>query len=401
VRACRAHGSSKVGMLERRGALVKEVAVPDHRPDFGLVTALPVECAAMRLMVDDLRPAAVPGDDNLYDVGLLPSSVAGRPHRVVLALQAQDGTRHAAAVATHLVRSFPTLRHVVMSGIAGGIPVPADGTAAVRLGDVVTAAGGIVDYGHLRLTEQGARVRRPVDGLSKVLLRADRELATRELLGNLSWHRSVEEAPPAFRRPEPGRPRVHRTVVGSADLLLRHAAVRDDLADGFGVRAVEMEGSGIAAAADLHGLDWYMVRGVADYADAVKADRWHGYAALVAAAYTRMLLSAVPPAAPAPPRATSGGLGALVEALLALPVMRDDLQRRAVLGGLPDAIRTQIPDHQVPRLHVLALVQTCQRFTTGDQALLDALELVLGRDSAEWERVAAAVARHWTGDHAG
>ena len=298
-----------------------------------------------------------------------------------------------------MARSFPTLRHLVMSGIAGGIPVPADGVAAVRLGDVVTSADGVIDYGHLRVTERGARLRRSVDGLSSVLLRADRELATRELMGIRPWLDLLEsragQIPPAFHRPEQGHPGVHRTVVGSADVVVRDAGLRDDLAVRFGVRAVEMEGSGLAVGAELHGLDWYMVRGIADHADSAKANLWHGYAALVAAAYTRALLAEVAPLSTTPVSAPSRGLGEIVEALLGIPIMRDDLQRRSFLAGLPDAIRTQIPDNQVGRLHVLALVQTCQRFASGDAALLTALELVLGEQSEELDRVAAVITRNW------
>ena len=245
--------------------------MPDHRPAVGLVTALPIECAAMRFMVDELEPVTVAGDRGVYHTGTLPSRTPGRPHRVVQPQQAGDGTRHAAAVATGRARSFPSLRHVVMTGIAGGIPVPADEPRVVRLGDVVTAADGIVDYGHLRRTDGGAELRRSVDGRSPVLLRADRELATRELDGSRPWLALLEQradrVPGGFRRPEPGRPGVHRTTVGSADLLLRAAHIRDALATRYGVRAVEMEGSGIAVGADQHGQDRYMVRGIADYAD--------------------------------------------------------------------------------------------------------------------------------------
>ena len=50
-----------------------------------------------------------------------------------------------------------------------------------------------------------------------------------------------------------------------------------------------------ASAATLHGLGWYVVRGIADYCDPTKNDTWHPYAALAAAAYARALLSEVRP----------------------------------------------------------------------------------------------------------
>src|SRR5262249_24017023 len=162
--------------------------------------------------------------------------------------------------ATGMARSFPSVQHVVMCGIAGRIPVGVDSAEQVRLGDIVSAAEGLVDYGHLRVVPPGAELRRAVDGLSRVLQRADRELAARELPGGRPWLDLIDERaddlPVGFRRPDAGQPRVHRTIVASADWLLRDARVRDDLAVRFNARAVEMEGSGIAVAADLQGLHW-------------------------------------------------------------------------------------------------------------------------------------------------
>src|SRR5215204_619323 len=73
----------------------------------GIVTALPVECAAVRLVVDDLSDRRMPGDPNHYLMGRLPGKEMGRAHRVVMAMQTQDGTRNAAAICTDLIRSFP------------------------------------------------------------------------------------------------------------------------------------------------------------------------------------------------------------------------------------------------------------------------------------------------------
>src|SRR5256714_14907421 len=108
----------------------------------GIVTALPVECAAVRLLVDDLVDQPAPGDPNHYMSGWLPSRELGRPHRVVVAMQAQDGTRNAATISTDLIRSFPHVRCVVMCGIAGGMPTPAVPERHVRLGDIVVGTGG-------------------------------------------------------------------------------------------------------------------------------------------------------------------------------------------------------------------------------------------------------------------
>lgn len=380
---------------------------PDIR--IALVTALAVESAAARLMVDDPSPILVHNDPNLYVVGQIPSRGNGLAHKVVLARQTRDGTRDAATIASDLARSFPTLVQVVMCGIAGGIPDPSRPERHVRLGDVVTSAGGLVDYGNVRWIRGFEQVRRHVEGISPVLLAADRELEAKEILGNRPWLGLVERWSTAtsFRRPtevadidspspsEEEGPRIHRSTIGSADQLLRDAVRRDYLARRYGVRAVEMEGSGIAAGANLHGVGWYMVRGIADYCDVHKDDSWHGYAALAAAAYTRALLEELPSLRGT--HDTEGRLARLsdvVEALLAIPVIQDDHQRRALLATLPSQIRTQIADHLVARLHVISVVQTCERFPNGVEALLGALRLALGEQSAEVERVAVAIANY-------
>jgi nucleoside phosphorylase len=377
--------------------LVTENHVSIPEITIGLVTALPVESAAMRLMVDKLEPIHVQGDRNLYSAGQVPSRVGSRPHGVVLARQTRDGTREAAAIATGMARSFPHLRHVVMVGIAGGMP-------QVGKGDVVTTSEGLVDYGHLRIDDQGPQLRRSVTGLSPVLQHADGELATVEFAGRRPWLELLQErmptVPAGFHRPSPGEPKVFRALIGSADWLLRNGRVRDDLAARYQICAVEMEGSGIAVGANLHGLDWYVVRGIADYADATKTDEWHGYAALVAAAYTRALLAEVAPTSSStasPVSSPNDGLAAIVEALVGLPLMRDDQQRRAMLSVLPDNIRMQIPDNSSGRLHIIAIVQTCQRFEEGATALLSALRLTLGAQSSELKPVVEAVERYWAG----
>jgi len=51
----------------------------------GIVAALPIECAAMRLLIDELERVVVAGDRNHYQAGWLPSVDSARPHRTCLA----------------------------------------------------------------------------------------------------------------------------------------------------------------------------------------------------------------------------------------------------------------------------------------------------------------------------
>jgi nucleoside phosphorylase len=54
-----------------------------------------------------------------------------------------------------------------------------------------------------------------------------------------------------------------------------------------------MEGSGIADAAWQAGQQYIVIRGICDYCGPNKTDKWQAYAAVVAAAYARALISAI------------------------------------------------------------------------------------------------------------
>jgi nucleoside phosphorylase len=70
---------------------------------------------------------------------------------------------------------------------------------------------------------------------------------------------------------------------------------RDLLRDEYKIKAIEMEGSGIATASWMKGTVGYLlVRGICDYCDTHKNKVWQGYAAAVAAAYVRALIEAIP-----------------------------------------------------------------------------------------------------------
>ena len=289
----------------------------------GIVAAISVEGAAMRALVSSLREIRVDLDPNEYRVGYLSSTEAGRPHRVVLVTLAEDNTRNAAATCTDMLRSFPRIRCVIMAGIAGGVPAPNRPLRHVRLGDVVLAVDGVVDYGHIRQGER-AEPRRPISGISMELKRAAQHLQQGQYLGEtISWQQLLapaDDVPMAvFARPpdetdhlhdghllipHPDRrdshhpidnPKVHFGSIGCADVLLKNAAIRDEQAARLGVIAFEMEAAGVATAVANRGLNWFVVRGIVDYCDEYKNDVWHAYAALAAAGGVRAVLALCPP----------------------------------------------------------------------------------------------------------
>jgi nucleoside phosphorylase len=106
--------------------------------------------------------------------------------------------------------------------------------------------------------------------------------------------------PPAAPAADPqrnraGLPKVHYGRVGSANISLRDAQVRDQLATEYNLRAFEMEGARVGTSAFLNDRHWFMVRGISDYADRGFGTVWRKYASLAAAAYIRTLLGACQP----------------------------------------------------------------------------------------------------------
>jgi nucleoside phosphorylase len=86
-------------------------------------------------------------------------------------------------------------------------------------------------------------------------------------------------------------PKVHHGSIGSADISVRDATTRDELAARHGFLAVEMEGAGIGRSSFLNGKEWFVVRGISDYGDGYRDDAWRRYGSLTAAAYVRSLLA--------------------------------------------------------------------------------------------------------------
>ncbi len=297
-----------------------------HAPTFGIVTAMSEEFAAVRFMLENEVRVNVPGDRANYFVGTMPSTVGERPHVVVVTLLVETATNAAADGCANLIRSFGTVNCVVMSGVAAGVPRVAEPARHVRLGDVVVATWGIVDYDHVVDRPEGRSLRQSHPRPSPLLKQAVNLLRTEERMGRRAWEEhlaSVIETRPDFGRPSDdtdvvydseasgartvahpdraasghreGLPKVHEGRIGSADRSLRDLRKRDALAAEFDLLAFEMEGTGIGKSSFAGGLEWHVVRGISDYGDSRHGHIWRNYAALTAAAYVRAMLSECPP----------------------------------------------------------------------------------------------------------
>lgn len=296
-------------------------------PTIGIITALPHEYAAVKVLLESTRSLDLPGRGAgcRYLYGEIPSLSGGR-HSLVLALLPHMGNNSASGRATLLLVHFPSVQAVIMAGIAGGAPNPTKPNEHVRLGDVVVSnQQGVVQYDFDKETLNNLLPeiihRHPPRPPSARFLESVRLLEADELEGNRPWLEYIDRARQklSVTRPSentdilvssinpeeiishPEDPqrinnplRVFIGPIASANKLLKNPLKRDELRDQFGIKAVEMEGSGIADAAWNAEAGYLIIRGICDYCDQNKGDDWQKYAAVVAAAYTRALLESMP-----------------------------------------------------------------------------------------------------------
>jgi hypothetical protein len=82
---------------------------------------------------------------------------------------------------------------------------------------------------------------------------------------------------------------IHYGLIASGDQLMRHGATRDRLRRELDVLCFEMEAAGL-----MDSFPCIVIRDICDYSDSHKNKRWQPYAAAVAAAYAKELLSLIP-----------------------------------------------------------------------------------------------------------
>lgn len=292
----------------------------------GIITALAKEYAAMYAMLEQAQDYTAPGDGagRRYGRGTLPAASGGR-HTVVVALSLDMGNNASASRTSRMLDHFPRMKHVLMVGIAGGVPHPARPEDHVRLGDVVVSdRNGVVQYdlGKELLDPATGQInfitRTPPRPPGAELLEAARLMQAGELRGERAWLKWLARAKdlPNSQRPPAGKDELYETLdqakrleppidpqrrpdqarvflgtIASADRVLKNPILRDSLRDQYGVKAIELEGSGVTDATWRLEHSYLVVRGICDYCDTHQNDVWQEYAAAVAAAYTRGLLA--------------------------------------------------------------------------------------------------------------
>lgn len=316
---------------------------PDHYT-IGWIAALPIERAAATALLDDRHEEPVgfeqhPSDTNSYTWGRI-----GKHNIVIASLPAGVyGTTSAATTASNLLSSLPQIRIGLLVGIGGGVARP-DRDRDIRLGDVVVGqpegtAGGVIQYdlGKAKLGQEWERkgaLNKPPKVLLNALasLQAEHEIAPSKVpdLLQAMWTanpqmRKTRNNAPAFIHQgfENDRlfsstydhtegstcdkcdlakeierdqrdtidPEIHYGIIASGNTLIKDASTRNMIAETAGKECIcfEMEAAGL-----MDHFPCLVIRGICDYADSHKNDRWQRYASATAAAYAKELLSFVP-----------------------------------------------------------------------------------------------------------
>jgi len=253
------------------------------------------------------------------------------------------GTTSTATTAKNLLSSLPQIRIGLLVGIGAGIAQPEQGRD-IRLGDVTVSqpegrTGGVIQYdlGKAKSNQKWERkdflsMPPPVLLYALASLQAEHELGESKVPeflealarkmprithsgkgGSGYFHQGFEndrlfkssynhvpgpdcrncDAMEELERDERDStdPEIHYGIIASGNTLVKDAATRDKIVEDIdeGCICFEMEAAGL-----MNAFPCLVIRGICDYGDSHKNDRWQRYAAATAAAYGKELLRYVP-----------------------------------------------------------------------------------------------------------
>ena len=299
-----------------------------RRDDYtvGWICALHIELAAAQEMLDEEHEDLEQDehDTNIYSLGRV------KEHNVVIVCLPAGliGNNPAAAVATQLRATFRSVRFSLMVGIGGGVP---SAEADIRLGDIVISQphlghGGVVQYDFGKAVPSGFLRTGFLNSPPTILLGAVNKLRSNQVRRKtkLVEHIAKLQQLPEFVRSAAGpdvlfeaeynheqgatcqscsadrqvdrrlrpneEPVIHYGTIASGNQVIKHAVERDMVSKEFGgVLCFEMEAAGL-----MNSFPCLVIRGICDYADSHKNKAWQPYAAGVAAACAKEVLSVIP-----------------------------------------------------------------------------------------------------------
>ncbi|RYP64494.1 hypothetical protein DL771_008738 [Monosporascus sp. 5C6A] len=289
---------------------------------------LEIEAQAALHMLDKRHDGKFPlgrGDDYVFQAG----EVCG--HNVIIAsLPAgqEYGTGSAAALAGQVKKFFPNLWFGLLVGVAAGLPkLSGDSPRDIRLGDVLvdlptgdnpavtpydlgkeTGSGfQLLRHGHMLANTEtvvrsaigSIKLRAPND--ADVFLPYYERIKHEEHTNGTfidpgqeedTLYEDSSDKRPVVRekRLDSKRTRVWYGSIGSGEKLVKNSRIRDELRDRYNLIGLEME-----AAGTKNRIPVGVIRGVCDYGDEHKNKKWQPYAAAMAAAYAKAVLSEIRP----------------------------------------------------------------------------------------------------------
>ncbi|KAJ6037053.1 Pfs NACHT and Ankyrin domain protein [Penicillium herquei] len=308
------------------------------------IAALPIERAAAEAMLDKEHAAPTGFIRHKTDANVYTWGRVGEHNIVIASLAAGDyGTTSAATTASNLLASLPSIRVGLLVGIGGGIARPEDGYD-IRLGDIVVSqpsgtTGGVCQYDLIKAKSGDKRERkgflgRPPTVLLNALTGIQANHERKDSKVPYFLQEMLEKSPKMSKRSRqspgyvhqgfdndrlfkascyhvPGTdcrgcdtadevqrhardttdPEIHYGTIASGNTLVKDAAARDRIVADLGEDCIcfEMEASGL-----MNHFPCLVIRGICDYADSHKSDRWQRYASATSAGYTKELLTYVP-----------------------------------------------------------------------------------------------------------
>ncbi|KAL9066017.1 MAG: hypothetical protein Q9157_007282 [Trypethelium eluteriae] len=307
------------------------------------IAPLEVELIAAIQMLDvrhDKLPQS-PVDHNVYQLGSINN------HNIVIAGLPTTGNTSVATVITQLRNTYKQVRYGLLVGIGGGVPTQTR-TGSIHLGDVVVSEpmedhSGAIQYDHGKALEGYFHRTGYLTSPPTALLNAARVLSTEQairgddlLLPHLerintkakslrryqypgvdqdylfnSTYNHLEKSKPCkkcgcdprqkvdrsaqdsedeiYHDSQKPRIKVHRGTIAAGEKVIRNCQERDHLAAQYNILCFETEAAGV-----MNDFPCLAIRGISDYADSHKDDRWQGYASTIAAAYARELFFHMP-----------------------------------------------------------------------------------------------------------
>ncbi|KAF3133224.1 hypothetical protein TWF569_010668 [Orbilia oligospora] len=290
----------------------------------GWVCCKHVEFAAARVMLDEEHPRLLDHDyidDSMYIVGRIGS------HNTVIACSGEDNTPHAADMAITMLRTFTSIRFILMVGIGAGVPSEND----IRLGDVVVGAN-IIQWdikldGKIKMTSSsrapavlltalsyqrakaklyghGGILKHISDGLTRHPQKTSmysRPKPSTDVLYAPDYKHNADNY--TCERCDPTRiiPRlqrgsggasieIHYGSIASSNRMVNNGVERNSICAKLGdILCLDI---GLAGLMDV--IPFLAIRGICNYSDSHRNDIWEPYASITAASVAKDILMIVP-----------------------------------------------------------------------------------------------------------